>query len=584
MNLNARIETRSPRIAYLISYLPLILTLVVFLLYFLTYLVYARALFNFPFDYDQGEGFELYDAIRLSQGHGIYLDNARFPYYSSNYPPIYRLMLAPLVLMFGPHVWVGRAVTFGTSLIIGALIFYAAQKQFVNGKWLLHSIKKDSAVYTQYPEPNDHFPFISLLIPLITALAFFAANYVYHIGPLARAHLPMVMFAFAGVVCIERGIDERRMANDEKQTAGNGRRKMFVVVGVTFLLIAGFTKLQAIDAMAAGFGYLLLRKPKWCVVALVTSAIATTAVVVWLNAITQGNFWLNIVLANVNEYNIEQTWQTYRQWFQLQSILIACSAIYVVWDVVRAVRARSFKPITIWSLYFLAGSAMGMLTGKWGAGPTYLIAAIAASCVCAARLFSRIQNFEVRSQSATPPPLTPHSSRLAPLSSLLFCFLLLWQAALNIHLPTSGRFFGTVARAIGVADKPSSYPPYPYYDSIGYTQLGHLLDTADTVNGHELVKIIQSAKRPVWSEEAMLPLIAGKEVVTNPTQLFNLDKNNMLDTRDMIARIERKEFGAVVFRAQFYPDDVKAAIGANYHWATTVKMNGFDYWVLMPNE
>jgi hypothetical protein len=151
-------------------------------------------------------------------------------------------------------------------------------------------------------------------------------------------------------------------------------------------------------------------------------------------------------------------------------------------------------------------------------------------------------------------------------------------------LPTSGRFFGTVARAIGVADKPSSYPPYPYYDSIGYTQLGHLLDTADTVNGHELVKIIQSAKHPVWSEEAMLPLIAGKEVVTNPTQLFNLDKNNMLDTRDMIARIERKEFGAVVFRAQFYPDDVKAAIGANYHWATTVKMNGFDYWVLMPNE
>jgi len=42
--------------------------------YFVIYLVYARSLLAFPFDYDQGEGFELYDAIRLARGENIYLD------------------------------------------------------------------------------------------------------------------------------------------------------------------------------------------------------------------------------------------------------------------------------------------------------------------------------------------------------------------------------------------------------------------------------------------------------------------------------------------------------------------------------
>jgi len=81
----------------------------------------------------------------------------------------------------------------------------------------------------------------------------------------------------------------------------------------------------------------------------------------------------------------------------------------------------------------------------------------------------------------------------------------------------------------------------------------------------------------------MLTLWAGKDVVTNPTQLYNLSKNNALDTAQMLAMIRAKQFGAVVFRAQFYPDDVKKAIVENYYWAKMVRMNGFEYWILLPN-
>jgi len=534
--------------------------------YFIVYLVYARALLAFPFDYDQGEGFELYDAIRLARGENIYLDNAQFPFYSSNYPPVYRLMLVPLVWWFGPHLWVGRVVAFAASLVIGLLIFFAARRLWqgeIGDRPIFHRLTSN-------------------LVPLLAALAFFAANYVYHVGPLARAHLPMVMFAFAGILCLEVAFNEGR-AQDARWTGVRSASCAFL--GVVLLIIAGFTKLQAVDALAAGFTYLLIRRPRWFATALVASALVTGVIVLAMNAATNGQFWLNVVLANVNEYDIAVTWQTYGQWFRLQGVLIVCSVLYVLWDILRAARARSLRPITIWSLYFIAGSAMGMLTGKWGAGPAYLIAAIAASCVCTAGLLARLWGLEMsdRRLCARSPLSHLQLSGSRTLVALLAAFLFSFQAVLNVHLPTSGRIFGTVARIIGVADA-SSYPPYPYYDSAGFTQLGHLLDPADSANGWAMVEMIRGVEGPVWSEEAMLTLLAGKDVVTNPTQLLNLSKNDMLDTSQMIALIERRAFGAVIFRALFYPDDVKEAIFRNYYWARNFKMNGFDYWVLLPVE
>ncbi len=549
-----------------LSVVALGLTIAAFAGYFVIYLVYARALFAFPFDYDQGEGFELYDAIRLARGEGIYLDNAEFPFYASNYPPVYRLLLVPLVALFGPHLWVGRALAFAASLAIGALIFLAARRL-----WQPEELADGAQKSRRAPRAS----LLRLCVPLLAALAFFAANYVYQVGPLARAHLPMVMFAFAGISCLDIGLDPRRAPPPAAQAR-------YSALGVVLLLIAGFTKLQAVDALVAGFAYLLIRRPKWFALALAVSALVTGALVLGMNAATNGQFWLNVVLANVNEYDIAVTWQTYGQWFRLQGILIVCGALYVAWDVARAARARSLRPITVWSLYFVVGSAMGMLTGKWGAGPAYLIAAIAASCVCAAGLLARIAHriarmVEGQAKFARRAPYLP---ALATALAALVFFL---QAALNLHLPTSGRIFGAVARAIGVADV-SSYPPYPYYDSAGFTQLGHLLDPADAANGWAMVEMIRNAPGPVWSEEAMLTLLAGKDVVTNPTQLLNLSKNGMLDTSRMIAMIEQRAFGAVIFRALFYPDDVKEAIFRNYYWARHFRMNGFDYWVLLPAE
>lgn len=523
----------------------LVVAAAIFLLYFAVYAAYARGLFAFPFDYDQGEGFELFDGIRLARGQNIYLDNAVYPFYASNYPPVYRLLLVPLIWIFGPKLVVARLLTWVMSLGIGLAIFAAVRLAWA---------RRDS------DSASRSVGLTGAVVAIVCGLSFFAANYVYQIGPLARAHLPMVMFGMLGVLALDRAFARSRPARG------------WVAAGVALLLVAGFTKLQAVDALVAGFGFLLLRRPRWGVAALGIAAGVSGVIVLVLNAATGGQFWLNVVAANVNEYSLDRTWEIYAEFWRLQAPLILCGAAHVALDVGTAIRRRSIGSISIWSLYFLGGMALGMLTGKWGAGPVYLIAAIGAGAVCAGRLAARATSFLTRRIGAGPG---------LALSALAFSGLLVWQAGLNVHLPTSGRLFGAVARVLGVEGR-SSYPPFAYYDSVGYTQLGHLLDPADIANGWEIVAAARNAPGPVWSEEAMLTLLAGKDVVTNPTQLYNLSKAGMLDTRDMIARLRRREFGLVIFRAQFYPDDVKEAIGQNYRWARSIKMNGFDYWLLEP--
>ena len=65
------------------------------------YVYYAVALMRFPFDYDQGEGFELVDTLMFGEGRWPYRDVEPYPFYASNYPPLFHVMLVPFAWLFG---------------------------------------------------------------------------------------------------------------------------------------------------------------------------------------------------------------------------------------------------------------------------------------------------------------------------------------------------------------------------------------------------------------------------------------------------------------------------------------------------
>ncbi len=156
-----------------------------------------------------------------------------------------------------------------------------------------------------------------------------------------------------------------------------------------------------------------------------------------------------------------------------------------------------------------------------------------------------------------------------------------------LHLPTTGPVFDTAAQILGVQpnaqngfynsarDELGNYPP-------GYADIGHLTTQADIDAGDYIVSQIRAVDGPVLSEEAAFNLLAGKTVVTNPTQLLNLANNGLFEGHALIDMIDQEGFDLMVLRAQFYPVPVLQAIGQHYHVDETVHMNGFDYLIYRP--
>ncbi|MDY7079495.1 MAG: hypothetical protein SXV54_21510 [Chloroflexota bacterium] len=518
------------------------LAVLVYVGYLVVYVVYAVDLFRWPFDYDQGEGFELYDAILYSQGEWPYRDNGTYPFYASNYPPIFHLLIVPLLPVFGSRVVAGRLVSFTATIITGGTIFTVVRRKA--GGWF---------------------------IPLISGLGFLASNYVYQIGPLCRMHMTMVMFETLSIAFIA-----------EFEHPQHGRRNL--ILGLLMLLCAGYTKQMAVFTVVAALSYVFLRDVKKAITAGAALTVVVGVIFWYLNVATDGQWWINIIQANVNEFDYRQTIFLFGQWFRLHAIFILLAVGYLAYELF-------WDRLSAYSLWFFFSLGAGALSGKWGAGFGYFTTAVAAACLTSGLALGRLQSGEWilgRERSVGRLEIGGRNSPFAirTLLGVLIPLLYLLQAPRMLHLPTSGPVFGPLARAFGVADKliVGDCTTFQYHDTMGYTQLGHLLTPDDYVAGEEILNYVRTADGPAFSEEAMFSLLAGDPVVTNPTQLYNLHNNDLLDTTEIVERINRQEFGVVIFRAQFYPQPVLDAIGQNYQPVEHLCMNGFYYHILWPHR
>jgi len=545
------------------------LAILVYLGYLIVYVVYAVDLFRWPFDYDQGEGFELYDAILYSQGKWPYRDSAVYPFYASNYPPLFHLLIVPLLPVFGPRLIAGRLVSFTATLVTGGVIFAVVRRKVAR---------------TEQGRRGGWF------IPLVSGLAFIASNYVYQIGPLCRLHMTMVMFETLAIAFIA-----------EFEHPRHGRRNL--ILGLLMLLCAGYTKQMAVFTVIAALSYVFLRDVKKAIAAGV-ALVAVAGVIFWLlNVATDGQWWVNIIQANVNEFDYRQTVFLFGQWFRLHALFVLLAAGYLAYELF-------WDRLSAYSLWFFFALGAGALSGKWGAGFGYFTTAVAAACLTSGLALGRLQKSASRRHTmgkllrdlATSVVIARFSTKRvlhrlqdilhkregwAPaLLAVLIPLLYLLQAPRMLHLPTYGPVFGSLARALGVADAlvVGDCATFQYHDTMGYTQLGHLLTADDYAAGEEILNYVRTADGPAFSEEAMFSLLANEPVVTNPTQLLNLYNNGLLDTTEIIERINRQEFGVIIFRAQFYPSPVLEAIGQNYRPVEHLCMNGFYYHILWPHR
>src|SRR5215212_1067752 len=140
--------------------------------YLLVYLAHTANLAAYPYDLDQGEAYDLNSGWLIAQGRPIYTSSEQFPYYSSNYPPVYSLLLAPIVGATGPTLASGRLLSAGATLLAAAVIALVVGRRSGDG-----------------------------LAAVTAGLLFLASNYVFHTTPLARVNGLALLFALAGLAC-----------------------------------------------------------------------------------------------------------------------------------------------------------------------------------------------------------------------------------------------------------------------------------------------------------------------------------------------------------------------------------------------
>ena len=491
------------------------LALLAFLAYLVVYVAYAGNLFRWPYDYDQGESFELYDAVLHSRGEWPYRDSSVYPFYSSNYPPVFHILNIAFFPLFGQTLLSGRVLSFIITLLTAFAIGWTVRR-------------RTGGVF----------------IPLISGLAYTASNFVYHIGPLCRQHLTMVFFETLCVFFIAGTEDPR-----------HGKRNL--VLGLACLFLAGYAKQLAVFTAAAVFGYLLLRNPKRALVGVVIFGALFGLVFLAINWATDGQRWLNTISANVNEYLFPQLIALTRSWLKVHTVFIILAVGMVIYE-------AYFGSLSVYALWVIGALGTGVMSGKWGAGEAYWVSSVAAAVILSGFALGKLRDYVAQHR----PQWNGYLAMLIPL-------LFLVQSTRMVHLPTDGPFWGPVAQTLGVAGK-SVYADYPYYDAVGYTQVGHFMLPRDYEGGARIMAYVRGTDLPVFSEEAAFTMLANKPVVTNPTQLLNLYNNGLLDTTEMEAMIRRETFGLVIMRAQFYPPTVLEAIGQHYGMVEHIPMNGFN--------
>ncbi len=526
----------------LIPRLLIILALIAFVGYFIIYAIYAFELFKFPFDYDQGEGFELMDTVLFSQGEWPYRNNDIYPFYSSNYPPVFHLAIMPLVWLFGAHYWTGRLVSYVGTLITAAAIGYAVQRE---GKryWL----------------------------SALAGLAFLASNYVYHVGALFRQHLFMVMFETVAVVFMTVLIEREE---------ADGKKRNGLLAGVmALLLLAGYTKQLAYATVAAIFSFFFIRQPKRAVLWAIPFALVTGLLFLWMDWATDGYWMLNTVIANINPFVPGQAEGLYKQWFMLHTVLAVTAVLYAIYQLY-------FERLSLYSVWFVIALVNSATAGKWGAGESYFATAIAASCILTGLAFSRLLNWAKDERRGFW-----WETAVLILIPLLF----LVQANKMFHMPTHTPALAAIARALGkptevyIAPQTSCSAPrdperIPYVDSAGVSLLGRPPNAADAAAGKKIAAFVAEGDTPAFAEDAGFNFYIGREIVTNPTQLLNLYNNGEVDLTEMLAMLDNQEFDTVVLRAQFYPPETLNSIGQQYETQELVQMNGFVYCVMRPRE
>ena len=415
--------------------------------------------FSYPLDY--GEGPLLDQAVRLADLKNIYwADLATPPYVVANYPPLFGLVQAPFVWLFGPAFWYGRAISFVSALAVALLIALT-----------LHALTKNK------------------IGAAVGGLTFLAVPYVLLWSSLARVDLLGLALSWAGLFAVARWPERRRA----------------VILAALLLLAAAYTRqTYALAAPFTAFVWLLAQGPR--------RRAGEFACVVWglglvlliiLSTLTEGGFFFNTVISNMNEFQWER-WS------------------YYVSEV------QSLMPYLL-----LSGGAFLLLAPWWQVKSYWLVAPYIAGAVLSALLIGKVGS------------ASNYLLELSAALGLAMGALVAWQACRRWL--QAALILILALQVVGMTQWSETY----------YNGSGVYDSEVQRSEIEQLNEVVQGAEGTVLADQHMglLPL-NGRQIYFQPFELTQLARDGKWDQRPFLRALEEEEFATILIWQPYYAYDV----------------------------
>lgn len=220
--------------------------------YLCLYLYAAYKNFIFPFEgKDCAEGNLIYHAIQLLNGKSIYVNCNTQPITSTVYPPVYQVIIAGLIKLFGVKVYLGRLISIIASFLIG---------------WFIYKIVKH--------ETKDFFSSIAS-----TLLFFVFYNVTGQYLDRGRVDTLFLLLSTISLFCIRK----------------YNQGRLFLPAGIIFMILAVYTKQQAVFAIISSFIYLFLQNKRIAIISFISFVVPVGLIFIIINIQTNGLFYFYLI-------------------------------------------------------------------------------------------------------------------------------------------------------------------------------------------------------------------------------------------------------------------------------------------------
>jgi hypothetical protein len=312
------------------------------------FLIHSTWAVSYPYPLDYGEAPLVDQAVRLGSGENIYRpDLSTPPYTISNYPPLYVSVLIPFVKLIGPTFHAGRVISVLSALASATFLSLIINSQTRNR-----------------------------LASVITGLFLLANPYVTHWSGLLRIDLLALAFSTAALYLLIKGSSSNRgvFAGAVLLVAAIYTRQSYALAAP----LAAFVMLwfqhaplgSAHSSPGASTRFVGLNLPPSRRRAIELALIVGGLVLIlflFLNILTDGGFYFNVVTANVNEFDLEQLEWHLGKLQDMAPVLLAIGGLFLLfghWGI------RFWPFLASYSI----GAVLASLTiGKIGSNVNYFL-------------------------------------------------------------------------------------------------------------------------------------------------------------------------------------------------------------------